>query len=69
MIETTIGNIESPCIRNCCLDQDDICMGCYRTVSEIIAWGTANNEERKTILLNAKRREKEAVGKLGWSRN
>jgi uncharacterized protein len=50
--------IQSPCIRNCCLDQDDICLGCFRSVSEIVAWGPANDEERKLILLNSNKRKK-----------
>lgn len=56
MIEEEI--IESPCVRNCCLDQGDICLGCFRSLSEIIDWGQANNEKRKTILSNAKQRLK-----------
>ena len=31
-------------------------MGCYRTIAEIIGWGQANSEERKTILQMAKQR-------------
>ena len=52
---------QSPCVRNCCLDDNDVCLGCFRTMSEIIAWGQANNDERKVILNNAKNREKESV--------
>lgn len=51
-----VENIESPCVRNCCLDQDDICLGCHRSLSEIIAWGSANNEARELILLHAQKR-------------
>ncbi|MGZ8185918.1 MAG: DUF1289 domain-containing protein [Methylobacter sp.] len=28
--------IASPCIRNCCLNNDDICLGCFRSLHEII---------------------------------
>jgi uncharacterized protein len=48
---------QSPCIRNCCLDLDDICLGCFRSVTEIIAWGPSNNEERELILLNSNKRK------------
>jgi predicted Fe-S protein YdhL (DUF1289 family) len=34
-----VENIQSPCVRNCCLNEDDICLGCRRSLSEIIAWG------------------------------
>lgn len=51
------ADVESPCVRNCCLNEQDVCMGCYRTIAEIIEWGQANNAERKTILQMAKQRE------------
>jgi predicted Fe-S protein YdhL (DUF1289 family) len=40
----------SPCVRNCCLDDDDVCLGCGRSLEEIIAWSTSP-EERKTEIL------------------
>jgi len=45
--------VTSPCIRNCCLDENDICLGCYRSLTEICAWGEANNAVRQKILHNA----------------
>ncbi|WP_156302871.1 DUF1289 domain-containing protein, partial [Methylogaea oryzae] len=24
-----------PCVRNCCLDSTDICLGCFRALAEI----------------------------------
>lgn len=62
-------SIQSPCIRNCCLDRNDVCLGCFRTLSEIIAWGQASNEKRKTILLNAKQREEDVGSKCNWLQN
>tara|TARA_R110000782_G_scaffold49668_18_gene108091 strand:- start:1016 stop:1210 length:195 start_codon:yes stop_codon:yes gene_type:complete len=53
------NDVQSPCVRNCCLNEDDICMGCFRTIAEIVSWSESNNEERKTILLMAKQRENE----------
>ncbi|MGB0915594.1 MAG: DUF1289 domain-containing protein, partial [Crocinitomicaceae bacterium] len=26
-------DIKSPCIRNCCLNQKDICVGCFRHIN------------------------------------
>jgi len=49
-------NITSPCVRNCCLDQQDVCMGCGRTLDEIIRWGGAEDAERAGILERAKKR-------------
>lgn len=48
--------IASPCVRNCCLDDEDVCLGCHRSVEEIIAWGAADNAERRTILERAGQR-------------
>jgi uncharacterized protein len=47
----------SPCIRNCCLDDDDTCLGCFRSLEEIKEWGTANNHRQLVILQNAQRRQ------------
>ena len=44
---------ESPCVRNCCLDEADVCLGCGRHVQEIIGWGPASAEERRAILERA----------------
>jgi predicted Fe-S protein YdhL (DUF1289 family) len=46
----------SPCIRNCCLDDDDTCLGCFRSLEEIKVWSTASDAERSVILQNAGRR-------------
>jgi predicted Fe-S protein YdhL (DUF1289 family) len=49
--------IPSPCVRNCCLDEQDICVGCGRTLKEIIRWGDADDFEKSDILLSAKKRK------------
>lgn len=48
--------IESPCVRNCCLDKQDVCIGCGRTVDEIIRWGDADDKEKLAILKNVEKR-------------
>jgi len=47
------SEIASPCIRTCCLDDDDVCIGCGRALAEIVAWGTAGDDERRAILERA----------------
>ncbi|MFT5720654.1 MAG: putative Fe-S protein YdhL (DUF1289 family) [Motiliproteus sp.] len=42
--------ITSPCIRNCCLDDQDICVGCVRTLDEILQWGAADDRRKSQIL-------------------
>ncbi len=46
----------SPCVRNCCLDEDDICLGCFRSIDEILQWGSAGEELRQQILSRVKER-------------
>jgi hypothetical protein len=48
--------IASPCVRNCCLDKWDICIGCGRTLEEIVLWGDVDENQRQLILLRAKKR-------------
>jgi uncharacterized protein len=48
---------QSPCVRNCCLDDDDTCLGCFRSLQEIKEWGIADERRRLDILENASRRE------------
>jgi predicted Fe-S protein YdhL (DUF1289 family) len=53
-----LPSIASPCVRNCCLDDGDICMGCFRSLTEICSW-TASSPAEKTAILQrcAERRE------------
>ncbi|HGP5625183.1 TPA: DUF1289 domain-containing protein, partial [Vibrio cholerae O1] len=37
---------KSPCVRHCCLDDKDICIGCGRTLDEICCWSSATNSEK-----------------------
>lgn len=59
--------VESPCERNCCLDTDDICMGCFRSIDEITGWEAAANDERREILKRAEaRREVKRAQRGKW---
>jgi len=49
--------IPSPCIRNCCLDNTEICLGCYRSLAEILKWNTATDPEKKEILTQCHNRK------------
>jgi predicted Fe-S protein YdhL (DUF1289 family) len=62
-----IVGVPSPCVRNCCLDGDDVCLGCYRHVDEIIAWGSASDEEKLEVLgrCRARYRAKFDKGRTG----
>lgn len=47
----------SPCIGQCCLDPEDICVGCYRHVDEICAWTLSNDDEKKAIISRCEERK------------
>jgi predicted Fe-S protein YdhL (DUF1289 family) len=40
----------SPCVRNCCLDDAEVCLGCGRTLDEILEWHQASVPRRLAIL-------------------
>ncbi|RMW15711.1 Fe-S protein [Pseudomonas syringae pv. tagetis] len=42
--------VRSPCVSICALDEQDICTGCQRTVSEITQWSRMSNDERRVVL-------------------
>jgi predicted Fe-S protein YdhL (DUF1289 family) len=48
------STLASPCVRNCCLDEQDICLGCGRELKEILRWQAASDDERETILAAAR---------------
>jgi uncharacterized protein len=49
--------IQSPCIGNCCLDDDLVCTGCFRSLEEIKEWGMVDDRRRAVILQAAWRRK------------
>ncbi|OUS12944.1 hypothetical protein A9Q89_04595 [Gammaproteobacteria bacterium 53_120_T64] len=54
---TTLDAIASPCVDNCCLNEEDICLGCFRSLDEILGWRAASNEQRQVFLdLSLRRR-------------
>ncbi|MDB6182304.1 DUF1289 domain-containing protein [Paracoccus fistulariae] len=43
--------IQSPCINICVMDkQQDLCVGCYRSLAEIADWGGMTPAERQAIM-------------------
>ncbi len=48
--------ISSPCLRKCCLDERDVCLGCYRKIDEITGWTAMSNEERQQTLERCQQR-------------
>ncbi len=42
--------VRSPCVNICALDDQDICLGCQRTVAEITGWSRMDNAARRVVL-------------------
>jgi len=55
MTDTT-QPVKSPCIEVCALNDQDICIGCYRTANEIIEWFSAPKERKREILASVDQR-------------
>lgn len=50
--------LASPCIRVCCLDDADVCLGCFRSLEEIRNWQASDNASRAIVMQqSAERRE------------
>jgi predicted Fe-S protein YdhL (DUF1289 family) len=56
-------------VRNCCLDEANVCMGCGRTLEEIVRWSQAPDGEKAEILRRsrARRELREMRGTRGAS--
>ena len=51
--------IASPCVDNCCLDENEICLGCFRSLEEIKQWNALSSQDRLAVLRNASQRQDE----------
>lgn len=49
--------VASPCVRACTLDDDEVCIGCGRTLEEIKAWGGADSVARRRIIAASQTRK------------
>ncbi len=52
----TPQKIVNPCVRNCCLDDRDVCLGCFRTLEEILTWRSLPKKQREAVLIEAEKR-------------
>ena len=43
-------NSTSPCVALCKLDEDDVCIGCNRTIEEITNWRHYSASQRESIV-------------------
>ena len=62
--DTHQGRLPSPCISHCVMDAGSgLCEGCQRTIDEIIAWGSASEEQRRGIWQAILLRRRDAGGR------
>jgi uncharacterized protein len=54
--------VASPCRRQCCLDDQDICLGCGRVLQEILDWGSADMARKRAICTAAEARLQQRQG-------
>ncbi len=47
---TPFRAILSPCTGVCCLDEQGLCEGCYRTGNEIACWSQMSDDERLRLM-------------------
>jgi predicted Fe-S protein YdhL (DUF1289 family) len=52
--------VQSPCISVCCLNEADVCIGCWRHVGEITAWRGMDDQQRREVLRLAAERARAA---------
>ncbi|WP_437879505.1 DUF1289 domain-containing protein [Pseudomonas sp. LRF_L74] len=57
---TSSEAVASPCVRRCCLNDQEQCLGCGRLLGEILEWGNAARSRRMAIRDAAARRLAEA---------
>lgn len=48
--------MESPCVRLCTLNEDDMCLGCGRLLNEVTSWTAYSEERRAEIIKDCVRR-------------
>ena len=53
--------IQSPCISVCQMNEENICVGCFRNLAEIRTWFQADEKTKQQILEQAEQRKKQLL--------
>ena len=53
--------IKSPCIKQCQLDSNQICQGCWRHIDEIINWVRLSDAEKQSIVEKIRKRTQQTT--------
>ncbi len=57
---TLESQVTSPCSSICSLNEDDVCIGCYRTRSEIRDWLHMPGSQKREVLRLCSQRSQES---------
>jgi predicted Fe-S protein YdhL (DUF1289 family) len=60
------GMVKSPCVAVCALDENDVCIGCYRTGNEITQWGEMDNQAKAEVMKSVAKREADSGNVLSF---
>lgn len=52
--------VKSPCVSVCALNDDGICIGCWRSVDEIAEWSELDNDRKREVIKSAQQRARES---------
>ena len=65
-VPTPPRSIATPCVKVCVVDgASSLCLGCYRTLSEIGGWSALTDDERAAIMAELPSR-KDQVDSAFW---
>ena len=59
--------VASPCRRQCTLDERDVCLGCGRTLSEIVGWSALDEAGKRGVVAAAEVRREEFRRRFPWA--
>jgi predicted Fe-S protein YdhL (DUF1289 family) len=59
-LPTDLEPVPSPCVGICCMDAEGVCIGCYRSISELSGWARAPVHEQLEILRRCRIRQEQA---------
>ena len=51
-----MSQVRSPCIDVCSLNEEDVCIGCWRHVEEISNWRELTDVQKREVLVRAQQR-------------
>ncbi|MDX2463080.1 MAG: DUF1289 domain-containing protein [Porticoccus sp.] len=52
------GIVPSPCVSICSMNEEELCIGCYRTAKEIREWLLMEDDERMDVISKSAERSR-----------